>query len=243
VECWVKFRSYQTPGTSAYPYQQYIVFKQNSLSYEFEGFALTKDLGPNGNVILWEVASGSGVLARIDSVNTVVTNTWYHLAGVRGSNYIQLYLNGHLEVQATVNFPQNYGNLPLFFGTSGQAYYDRKLQGELDEVSLYNRALSANEIAALYAAGAAGKCKPAGAPVLITASPAEAGPGILAPFAANGNFHFTLTGPDGRSCVIEYSSDLQNWFEAGRVTLVGGQAVVSEPMNAPRRFYRARLVP
>ena len=30
---------------------------------------------------------------------------------------------------------------------------------------------------------------------------------------------------------------------AGQVTLVGGQAVVTEPMNAPRRFYRARILP
>ena len=243
VECWVRFRTYRTPGTSAYINQQYIVFKQNSQAYEFEGFALTKDHDPQGDVILWEVASPAHELVRIDSVNTVVTNVWYHLAGVRGSNYVQLYLNGHLEAQTNVNFPQDYGNLPLFFGTSGQSYYDRKLQGELDEVSLYNRALSGSEIAALYAAGAAGKCKPAGAAVLVAQSTAPAAPRILAPFAVNGNFRFTLAGQEGKACAIEYSSDLEHWFEAGQVTLVGGQAVVTEPINGPRRFYRARLLP
>jgi hypothetical protein len=84
---------------------------------------------------------------------------WYHVAAVRGSNFTQLYVNGRLERQMTVSFPQDYGTLPLYFGTSGQSYWDHKLKGSLDEVSLYNRALSSNEVAAIYAAGAAGKCK------------------------------------------------------------------------------------
>lgn len=36
----------------------------------------------------------------------------------------------------------------------------RRMDGELDEVSIYNRALSPQEIAAIFAAGQAGKCKP-----------------------------------------------------------------------------------
>ena len=41
-----------------------------------------------------------------------------------------------------------------------RAKWDGKLNGQLDEVSLYNRALTTTEINAIYAAGAAGKCKP-----------------------------------------------------------------------------------
>ncbi|MGD0263190.1 MAG: immunoglobulin domain-containing protein, partial [Verrucomicrobiota bacterium] len=149
VECWVRFDAYQTPGDTYYSNQQYIVFKQNSRSGEFEGFALTKDHDPQGDVFLWEVASAAGELVRIDSVSTVVTGVWYHVAGVRGPDYTQLYKDGQLEVQTNVDFPQDYGTFPLYFGTSGQSYYDRRLHGELDEVSLYNRALSADEIAAL----------------------------------------------------------------------------------------------
>src|SRR5205085_1298102 len=51
--------------------------------------------------------------------------------------------------------------------SSGQSYWDHKLRGLLDEVSLYNRALSSNEIGAIYGIGAVGKCKA----VTITASP------------------------------------------------------------------------
>ena len=95
----------------------------------------------------------------------MTTNVWYHLAAVRGSNFIQLYVNGQLDSQTNVSFPQDYGTNALYFGTSGQPYWDRKLKGALDEVSLYNRALAAGEIAGIYAAGSAGKCRAPSSPL------------------------------------------------------------------------------
>ncbi len=159
VECWVRFAAYDTPGNTPFPHQQYVVFKQNSRSGNFEGFLLTKDEGPGGHKFFWEVTSAAGELVPINSVTSIALGVWYHVAAVRGPDYIQVYQDGLLEAQASVSFPQDYGNNPLYFGTSGQSYYDRKMHGDLDEVSLYNRALSAEEIAALYLAGAAGKCK------------------------------------------------------------------------------------
>jgi len=185
VECWVKWDKLTTPGTSIYPGQQYIVFKQNTRGYDFEGYVLSKDR-TWADIILWEVTSTSGQLVRIDSTSPVTTNVWYHLAAVRGPNYIQLYFNGQLEAQTNVTFPQNYGDWPLYFGTSGQAYYDKKLSGVIDEVALYNRALSASEIASLYAAGSAGKCKGTNG-IVITAQPQSevVAPGTTASFSVS----------------------------------------------------------
>ena len=89
----------------------------------------------------------------------VTTGVWYHVAGVRGSNFAQIYVNGNWRARPTLTFLRITGTLPLYFGTSGEAYWDHKLNGTLDEVSLYNRALSADEIAAIYAAGARGSAK------------------------------------------------------------------------------------
>jgi hypothetical protein len=36
----------------------------------------------------------------------------------------------------------------------------RRMHGEIDEVTVYNRALLPSEIAAIFLAGQAGKCKP-----------------------------------------------------------------------------------
>ena len=113
----------------------------------------------------------------------MTTGVWYHVAAVRGSNSMQLYVNGQLEGQGAVSFAQDYGTLPLYFGTSGQGSWDHKLNGMLDEVSLYNRALASSEVAAIYAAGAAGKCRVAAVTVRPQNQTASAGSSVS--FAAN----------------------------------------------------------
>ena len=119
----------------------------------------------------------------------VSTGVWYHVAGVRGSNFTQIYVNGVLERQTNVSFAQSYTNLPLYFASTGESYWDHKLKGRLDEVSLYNRDLGASEIAAIYAAGSAGKCKPP-KPVTITAQPQS----LLSLAGTNAVFSLAATG-------------------------------------------------
>jgi hypothetical protein len=166
VEAWVRFDSLDSAGTSLAG-QQYIVFRQNSRSTGFEGFALIKTRGASGDGFLFQVTSAAGVTASVRASTTISTGLWYHVAGVRAANMIELFVDGQLEGQAAVGFPQDYGNHPLFFGTTGQPLWDHKLKGALDEVSFYDRALAANEIAAIHAAGAAGKCKGPIAPSII----------------------------------------------------------------------------
>jgi hypothetical protein len=160
IEAWVKFASLDSSGFGAPAGDQYIVFKQNSHVNYFEGYDVSKTRLGGKDVFRFEIGSVSGAEIEIDSTTPMTTNVWYHFAAVRGSNFMQLYVNGQLQAQTNVSFPQDYGTLPLFFGTSGTTYWDRRLNGLLDEVSLYNRALSSNEISAIYDAGAAGKCKP-----------------------------------------------------------------------------------
>jgi hypothetical protein len=160
IECWVRFRSLNSAGSGSSPAgDQYLVFKQNSRSASFEGFDLSKTRISGGDVFRLLISSASGQSAEIRSSTLVATGAWYHVAAVRGTNFTQLYVNGVLERQTNVTFAQDYGALPVYFGTSGQSFWDHKLNGFLDEVSLYNRALSSNEVAAIYSAGAAGKCK------------------------------------------------------------------------------------
>jgi hypothetical protein len=167
VECWVRFDRLDSDGTNPQG-NAYLVFKQNTRNSVFEGINLAKHRVTGGDIIVWEVSSAAGQPVQINSVTFVTTNVWYHVAGLRGSNYTQLYINGQLEAEGSVDFPQDYGNYPLYFGTSGQPSWDRRLAGSLDEVSLYNRALSGSEIAEIYAAGAAGKCQ---SPPAILAQP------------------------------------------------------------------------
>jgi len=80
------------------------------------------------------------------------------VVGTYDGSRVRLYVNGVLEGEAPVSITVDYDTRPVFIGTSGETVFDGKLNGIIDEASIYNRALDASEIAALYAAGAAGKC-------------------------------------------------------------------------------------
>jgi len=147
IEAWVRFTSLDSAGLGGSPAgEQYIIFKQNTRSGDFEGFDLGKDRMGTNDVFRFLVSSSTGQAVQLQSATFISANVWYHLACTRGSNFLQLYVNGQLERQTNVAFAQNYGTLPLFFGTSGQSYWDHKFKGLLDEVSIYNRALASNEI-------------------------------------------------------------------------------------------------
>ena len=80
---------------------------------------------------------------------------WYHLAVVRNGNVFTMFLNGVAVGSETNGIAVPNANAPLTIGHSEAFYFN----GELDEVSIYSRALSASEIAAIYNAGSAGKCR------------------------------------------------------------------------------------
>lgn len=164
IEAWIKFTGLDSAGTGPAAGVQNIIFKQNKQSSSFEGFDLGKTRVSGSDYFRFIVSSASGQTATIRSSTIISTGIWYHVAAVRGPNFTQLYVNGILERQTNVSFAQSYGTQPLYFGTTGQSYWDRRFKGNLDEVSLYDRALDSNDIAAVYAAGAAGKCK---APAII----------------------------------------------------------------------------
>jgi hypothetical protein len=159
VEAWVKLDALASP-VAAYPGLQYIVFKQNSRGGNFEGYDLEKNRINGQDVFRFQVTSAGGVQVPAASVTVPQPGTWYHLAGTydSSSGYVNLYVNGVLEGSAYAGFPLDYGTLPVFIGTTGVAGWDGRVQGAVDEVSIYSRALSSNEIASIYNAGSAGKC-------------------------------------------------------------------------------------
>jgi hypothetical protein len=172
VETWVRLDALASP-VAAYPGLQYIVFKQNTRDGDFEGYDIEKNRTEDGqDVFRFQVTSADGTQVPAASTTIPQIGVWYHLAGTydSSSGYVNLYVNGVLEGSAYAGFPLDYGTRPVFIGTTGQSGWDGRVQGTVDEVSIYNRALSSDEIAAIYSAGSAGKC-PGPFPPEITVQP------------------------------------------------------------------------
>jgi hypothetical protein len=161
VEAWVRFDSLDTPIVSQFgaPGLQYIVFKKNSRVFNFEAYALRKQR-TDADRLAFSVAdiNGTGGTSVAFSITSVEVGEFYHVVGTYDGTFVRLYVNGVLEGQAPVTVTVDYGSRPIFIGTSGETVFDGKLDGIVDEPSIYNRALSSAEIAALYEAGSAGKC-------------------------------------------------------------------------------------
>ena len=162
VEAWVRFDSLDTPVVSEFGALglQYIVFKKNSRVFNFEAYALRKQRDGGVDRFAFSVAdvNGFGGVNVAYSTTPVVVGEFYHVVGTYDGSHTRLYVNGTLEGQSAVSLTVDYGTRPVFIGTSGETVFDGKLNGIVDEASIYNRPLDASTIAALHAAGTAGKC-------------------------------------------------------------------------------------
>ena len=97
---------------------------------------------------------------------------WHHVAATYDGSTISIYVDGTLDVSepASGSIIQTSDGLTIGDNAGQTGLF---WNGLIDEVSLYNRALSVDEIAAIYAAGEGGKCFVPVPPSIIT-EPADA---------------------------------------------------------------------
>ena len=124
---------------------QYLVKKGRTDSVN--GFELS--LGSNGKVFVRFNQKTMGNKLRLDSKTSYPTNgnTWMFVAATYDGSTIKLYINGVLESTLQATFKIGVNSLPLAIGAQDDGKSGTK--GRIDDVRVYNRALSANEIAAL----------------------------------------------------------------------------------------------
>lgn len=102
--------------------------------------------------------SGTNYDRATDTLN-LPTNAWVHVAGSYDGSMIRLFRDGVEVASKAFSGILNTNDRPFTIGLTasggdGPDYWN----GMIDDVSVYSRALSSNEIAAIYAAGSAGKC-------------------------------------------------------------------------------------
>lgn len=158
VEAWVNFPSSPLPSLAM------IVSKPVNT-----GFPNSYQIYFQAGKIVAEISDGGSTRPRAEALWSPVTGAWHHVALTfnDATKTLKAYVDG-VEVASTVTgIPIAYGTAtnPLLIGAeedgSGPVYL---FPGLIDEVTLYSRALSGAEIAAISGAGALGKC----APTLVT---------------------------------------------------------------------------
>jgi len=94
-------------------------------------------------------------------VTSITSNTWYHAAVTYDGTTAKLYLNGALEDSKSASMNMN-TNSRVTIGRYQNPKYNNinfHFDGLIDEVEIFNRALSDSEIQDIFDAGCAGKCK------------------------------------------------------------------------------------
>ncbi|WP_035614129.1 LamG-like jellyroll fold domain-containing protein [Haloferula sp. BvORR071] len=95
-----------------------------------------------------------GVQRLGSATSTIPLLSWSHVAMTFEGGMDRLYINGELAAASAIH-AETFNN-PLAFGYTNSPSNNR-FKGRIDEISLYNRALSQGEISAVFAAGSAGK--------------------------------------------------------------------------------------
>jgi hypothetical protein len=115
----------------------------------------------------WSTKSLKFVLGTVlELQNAIPTANWYHIAGVFDPSttpHSKLYLNGGMVASVDSGGAGANGlnvRIGAMYWTDSYHQGNDRLNGMADEVEFINRALSAEEIAAIYNAGSWGKCKP-----------------------------------------------------------------------------------
>jgi hypothetical protein len=159
VAAWVRLTTPANRGVCGGldPNMHYILHHRNNRgvgNQMLEGVALTKQ---GDGTLAFTLTSNSGLRDVLASKTKPATGIWFHIAGTFDGTQMVLYVNGSSELGWSHPYPIDYDSTRPWYlarsgecGAAGEDTYDAKLNGDLDDVRIYNRALTSGEIFALY---------------------------------------------------------------------------------------------
>lgn len=187
--------------------------------YEMTVSVTNGDFNTTNRFVYLNVTSASGASTPLLTTNSIPTGAWSHLVGVWTSNQMALYINGNLSGTQVLSLIPDYSRwpYPAIGVNSGDIPYHDNYGGLIDDLAIYNRALSAQEISELYESFASG---------IITL------PTI------------TISGATNQTYSIQYVTNLSltNWTTLiSNIQLRGSSSYLYPDTNSvgqPYRFYR-----
>jgi hypothetical protein len=129
LEAWV----YPTSPLSSWK----AVMQKETDAYFLNANTFNNHVGSGGTI-------GGSCCTVVEGPNALLLNQWTHLAGTYDGAALRLYVNGTLVATAAKTGAIQVTGNPLRIG--GDTYSGEFFPGRIDEVRIYNRALSAGEI-------------------------------------------------------------------------------------------------
>lgn len=168
IDAWINPDALQWPNQDTGGSTSAIVSKYNSTRADGIAYYFTLENSHLRLGIFQSHSPASWII--IESDDSIPSNEWHHVTGVwRGADQLELYVDGQLEnasifgqgplpsLMEDNDVPVNIGRIESFSGSFvGPAAL---FHGLIDEVEIFNRDLTTDEIQAIFSAGSAGKCK------------------------------------------------------------------------------------
>jgi len=105
----------------------------------------------SGKIRLFERATGTN--ASHESTSTLTLNRWTHVAVTRTSSQVKLYIDGSLDATISSTFtPNNGGSQNINIGSQANGQFNF-FDGQIGEVRVYSKSLSASEVGQNYRHG------------------------------------------------------------------------------------------
>jgi hypothetical protein len=147
ISGWVNVTNFDSGG---FPYQPAIISK--IANGDWNGGYEIRVLNNAANTGSYFATSGiiGGNFININQDNHNI-NQWYHLVVAYNGNEIKLFINNTIVASTLTTGSLQTSNIPLRFGRRGGAgIYNCWYSGKIDDVGIWNRALTQEEITNLY---------------------------------------------------------------------------------------------
>jgi hypothetical protein len=144
IEAWVRRAS--TSAVSLGSFGNGIIFGYGQSGYAFY-------LGPSGELVLTKVN-----VNNVTSSQSITDTNFHHLAVTKSGSTVVFYIDGTAYPASAYDPGFTFGTVAAV-GARGDNL-DNSFLGTIDDLAVYNRALSTSEVLAISTSGAGGKCTP-----------------------------------------------------------------------------------
>ena len=145
ISAWVYPRAYED--------NKHVISKGSHINLNYRSYAI---LGPHQDKKWQFWVNSGGAELMVPSVSDAFLNQWNHIVAVYDGSKMKLYVNGVFEAEINKTGNINQTTEPLTFGSQKfYAFSDYWFDGKIDNVGIWDRALSASEAQALYNLGPA----------------------------------------------------------------------------------------